>query len=84
MMETGIALIVIVLLIAITFYLARRQALTCPECKNKKCKKTGNRKVIERERRALIAGPFPNYDYEYECKNCAHKFWSSIESISGE
>ena len=83
-METAIAFLVLALLIGITFYLARRRELTCPECRSRKSKKTGERKVVERKRRALIAGPFPYYDYEYECKNCGHKFWSPIESMLGE
>ena len=82
-MEVAIAFIILALLIGVSYYAARRRELTCPECKKMNCKKTGNRKVIERKRRALIAGPLPHYDYEYECKRCGHLFWSPIESLWG-
>ena len=72
---------IVVILILGSFILAKRRALTCPECGNKGCKKTGKKKKIERGRRAIITGPFPFYDYEYKCKKCNHIFWSTIESI---
>jgi hypothetical protein len=60
---------------------AKKKALTCPKCGNKGCKKTGQRKKIERSRRALIASPIPFHDYEYCCDKCKHLFWSTIENI---
>ena len=72
---------IVVLIIIGSYLLAKRRALTCPECGNKECKKTGKKKKIERSRRALITGPIPFYDYEYECKKCHNIFWSTIESI---
>lgn len=61
--------------------IAKRRTLTCSECGSRKTQKTGNKRDIERSRRALIATPAPAYDYEYECLDCGCKFWSTIESI---
>jgi hypothetical protein len=39
------------------------------------------KKDIDRSGRGLIAAPVPDYDYEYECLDCGHRFWSTIEGI---
>jgi uncharacterized protein with PIN domain len=71
----------VVALIIVSYILSKRKALTCPKCKNKICRKTGEKRNIPRAKRALIAGPFPVYEYQYQCIKCNHIFWSSIESI---
>ena len=72
---------IVVLLVIGSYLLAKRRALTCPECGNKGCKKTGQKRKIEMKRKGLIAGPLPYYDYEYKCSKCNTTFWSPIESI---
>jgi hypothetical protein len=83
-MEIALALALIALLIGVTYFLARRRELTCPKCKSKRRKKTGNKRVVDRKRRALIAGPLPYHDYEYNCEKCGNLFWSPIESMWGD
>ncbi len=78
---TILSIILVLALIILTYVLAKKKALKCPNCGNKDCKKTGKKKDIERTKRALISGPFPMYEYEYKCSKCHHLFWSSIESI---
>jgi len=78
---TILSIFFVLTLITLTYVLAKKKALTCPVCGNKDCKKTGQKKDIERTKRAFIAGPFPICEYEYECSKCNHIFWTSIESI---
>lgn len=78
---TIVSVLIVLALIIVSFNIAKRRALTCPECGSKKTKQTGNKRDIDRTRRALVSSPLPAYDYEYECLNCGNKFWSTIESI---
>ena len=78
---TIISIILVILLIIGTFIYAKRRELTCSKCGSQKIKKTGNKKDVARSKRAIIAGPVPYYEHEYECLNCNHHFWSTIESI---
>jgi DNA-directed RNA polymerase subunit RPC12/RpoP len=76
-----VSILAVLALIIVSFMIAKRRSLTCSECGSRKTRKTGNERDIERARRALIAGPLPYCDYEYECLECGSKFWSTIESI---
>lgn len=78
---TILSIFFVLALIVFTYVIAKKKALTCPVCGNKDCRKTGKKKDIERTKKALIAGPFPIYEYEYKCSKCNHIFWSSIEGI---
>lgn len=80
-MTTILILFGLIALIGISFYIAKRQALKCPDCASQHTSKTGKKKEIERNRRALIATPIPDYDYEYRCQSCGKLFWSTIEGI---
>jgi DNA-directed RNA polymerase subunit RPC12/RpoP len=81
MIITIVAILVVLALIVVSFNIAKRLSLTCSECGSKKTGKTGNKRDINRSRRALIAGPVPAFDFEYECLNCGNKFWSTIENV---
>jgi len=74
-------ILVLIFSIIVAYKFAKRKALTCPDCGERKCKKTGRKKEIERKRRALLASGVPFYDYEYKCPSCGTHFWSTIESI---
>jgi hypothetical protein len=71
----------IVVIIAVPFYFARKSELTCKKCNCKKVIRTGKTRKIERNRRALIASPLPSKDFEYKCTRCGHVFWNSIEGF---
>ena len=70
----------ILFLAMLSFYIAKKRALTCPNCGHPKTVKTGEQRSIERKRRALIDALL-FHEFEYICKKCNHKFWSAIEDI---
>ncbi len=78
---TLLIILAVVFLIVVPYKIAKKQILKCSECGAKNIRRTGKKRHLERRRRALIAGGLPYYEYEYECPLCAHKFWSTIESM---
>uniref|UniRef100_UPI0032169762 hypothetical protein n=1 Tax=uncultured Draconibacterium sp. TaxID=1573823 RepID=UPI0032169762 len=76
-----ISFTIVVGLIILAYFLARKSALVCPNCKCKEYEKTGNKRELERNKRPLIAGPVPEYELEYKCKKCKQTYWSAIEKV---
>ena len=81
-----ISLVVVLLvvgLIALTFYLAKKSALVCPDCGSKESIRTGESRDLKRNQRAFIAMPVPECELEYKCKDCGKNYWSVIEKVFG-
>lgn len=77
-MKIILIIIIVPFLIIVSYQIAKRRELTCPKCKAREYKKTGNKREIKRQPFVHTSTPI---EYEYLCENCQHKFWSTIENI---